>query len=72
VPGGGLPEPLSRRELEVLRLVAQGCTDADVARALFLSVRTVGGHLGSAYRKLGVRSRTAAVRRLAELGLPEG
>ncbi|MGY1594218.1 ATP-binding protein [Geodermatophilus sp. SYSU D00708] len=64
-----LTEPLSARELEVLRLVAQGRTDAEVARALFLSVRTVGGHLGSAYRKLGVRSRTAAVRRLAELGL---
>jgi non-specific serine/threonine protein kinase len=64
-----LPEPLSARELEVLRLVAQGRSDAEVARALFLSVRTVGGHLGSAYRKLGVRSRTAAVRRIAELRL---
>ncbi|MGY1692332.1 ATP-binding protein [Geodermatophilus sp. SYSU D01105] len=68
-----LPEPLSARELEVLRLVARGSSDAEVARALFLSVRTVGGHLGSAYRKLGVRSRTAAVRRLAELGVdPDG
>ncbi|MGK5170769.1 ATP-binding protein [Geodermatophilus sp. CPCC 205761] len=66
---GALPEPLSARELEVLRLVARGCSDAEVARTLFLSKRTVGGHLGSAYRKLGVRSRTAAARRMAELGL---
>lgn len=60
---------LSERELEVLALVARGARDADVARDLVLSVRTVGGHLSAVYRKLGVTSRTAAVRRARELGL---
>jgi DNA-binding NarL/FixJ family response regulator len=53
---------LTRREVDVLRLVAAGLSDAEVARQLFLSVRTVHAHLRSIYRKLGVRSRTAAVR----------
>jgi DNA-binding NarL/FixJ family response regulator len=53
---------LTRREVDVLRLVASGLSDAEVARRLFLSVRTVHAHLRSIYRKLGVRSRTAAVR----------
>jgi DNA-binding NarL/FixJ family response regulator len=63
---GGL---LSARELEVLRLVAEGLTDARVAERLHLSPRTVGRHLESVYRKLGVSSRTAAVRRAGELSL---
>jgi DNA-binding NarL/FixJ family response regulator len=53
---------LTSREVDVLRLVATGLSDAEVARRLFLSVRTVHAHLRSIYRKLGVRSRTAAVR----------
>ncbi|HLI50140.1 MAG TPA: response regulator transcription factor, partial [Thermomicrobiaceae bacterium] len=53
---------LSRREVEVLRLVSEGLTDAQVADRLFLSPRTVSQHLRSIYRKLGVSSRTAAVR----------
>jgi len=56
------PEGLTARELDVLRLVAAGLSDAEVARRLFLSVRTVHAHLRSIYRKLGVRSRTAAAR----------
>lgn len=56
VPGG-----LSDREMDVLRLVAQGLSDAEVAERLFISRRTVGGHLQSIYNKLGVTSRTAAV-----------
>lgn len=51
---------LSERELEVLRLVAQGLSDAEVAERLFISRRTVSGHLQSIYNKLGVTSRTAA------------
>jgi predicted ATPase/DNA-binding CsgD family transcriptional regulator len=69
----GPPEPpagsLSVRELEVLGLVAEGLTDAGVAERLHLSPRTVGRHLESVYRKLGVSSRTAAVKRVGELGL---
>jgi DNA-binding CsgD family transcriptional regulator len=51
---------LSERELEVLCLVADGLTDAQVASRLYLSPRTVGFHRRSIYRKLGVPSRAAA------------
>ncbi len=67
------PEPypagLSAREAEVLRLVAQGMTNAEVAEKLFISSRTVNWHLGSIYRKLGFHSRTEATRFAVELGL---
>jgi DNA-binding NarL/FixJ family response regulator len=52
--------PLSDRETEVLRLLAQGFTNKDIAQALFLSVRTVEAHLRSIFAKLGVSSRTEA------------
>jgi DNA-binding NarL/FixJ family response regulator len=58
--------PLTPRELEVLRLVATGLTDAEVAERLFLSRRTVSSHLTSIYTKLGVASRTAATRYAVE------
>jgi predicted ATPase/DNA-binding CsgD family transcriptional regulator len=58
----GYPCGLSGREVEVLRLVASGLTDAEVARELVLSVRTVHTHLRSVYRKIGVGSRAAATR----------
>ena len=60
---------LSAREVEVLGLVAEGLTDQEVAQRLYLSPRTVGQHLSSVYRKLGVRSRTAASRTATERGL---
>ncbi len=60
---------LSAREAEVLGLVAEGLTDQEVAQKLHLSPRTVGRHLSSVYRKLGVGSRTAAAREAAERGL---
>ena len=60
---------LSRRELEVMRLVADGRTNRDIARELFLSPRTVDMHLRNILRKLDCRSRLAAARRAAELGL---
>ncbi len=53
---------LTAREMEVLRLVATGLSDAQVARHLGISTRTVSKHLVSIYTKLGVRSRTAATR----------
>lgn len=62
VPQGGL----TRRELDVLRLVAEGLTDREVADALFLSVRTVHAHLRSIYAKLAVSSRIAATRYFME------
>ena len=54
------PAGLSAREVEVLRLVASGLTNPQVAAQLFLSRRTVDQHLRSIYSKLGVSSRAAA------------
>lgn len=51
---------LSEREREVLSLLAEGRSNKDIAQALYLSVRTVEGHLASIYTKLGVRNRTEA------------
>jgi predicted ATPase/DNA-binding CsgD family transcriptional regulator len=60
---------LSPREVEVLTLVAEGLTDAQVAQRLYLSPRTVGQHLRSSYQKLGASSRTAAVQEAVRRGL---
>jgi DNA-binding NarL/FixJ family response regulator len=53
---------LTRRELEILRLVADGLTNAQLARMLWLSEQTVKFHLSNVYRKLGVANRTEASR----------
>lgn len=53
--------PLSPRELAVLRLLARGLSNKDIALALGISLRTVEGHLGNVFAKLGVTSRTEAV-----------
>jgi predicted ATPase/DNA-binding CsgD family transcriptional regulator len=63
------PAGLSAREVEVLRLVATGLTNAEVAEKLFLSSRTVEWYLSAIYRKLGLHSRTEAVRFAAEYDL---
>jgi DNA-binding NarL/FixJ family response regulator len=54
------PAGLTTREIEVLRLVAKGLTDAQVAEQLVISTRTVNTHLTSIYGKIGVSSRIAA------------
>jgi LuxR family transcriptional regulator, maltose regulon positive regulatory protein len=64
-----LIEPLSERELEVLRLLGSELGGPDIARELVVSPNTVRTHTKSIYAKLGVNSRRAAVRRAAELGL---
>jgi DNA-binding CsgD family transcriptional regulator len=51
---------LTEREVEVLRLVARGLSDAQVAQALIISPRTVNAHLRSIYGKLRITSRHAA------------
>jgi len=56
------PVGLTAREVEVLRWVARGLTDAQVAEQLVISPRTVTSHLSSIYNKLGVSSRSAATR----------
>ncbi len=68
-PVSTLPFGLTAREVEVLRLVAQGLSDAQMAERLFLSPYTVKAHLRSIYNKLGVPSRTAAARLATEHGL---
>jgi DNA-binding NarL/FixJ family response regulator len=60
---------LSRRELEVLRLVSVGRTNREIARELFLSPRTIDMHVRNVLTKLGCRSRTEATRRAVELDL---
>lgn len=59
---------LSPREIEVLRLVADGRANREIAKELFLSETTVKSHLVHIYAKLGVRSRTSAVARAREQG----
>jgi len=55
-------ERLTRREHEIIGLVAEGLTNAQIAARLWLSGGTVPRHLENAYAKLGVHTRTAAVR----------
>jgi DNA-binding NarL/FixJ family response regulator len=62
---------LTHRELEILRLVAQGQSNAEVASALWVTEQTVKFHLGNTFRKLGVTNRTQASRRAHQLGLVE-
>ena len=69
VTTGGLVEPLSDREGDVLRLLASELTGPEIARELVVSLNTVRTHTKNIYAKLGVTSRRAAVRRAGELGL---
>jgi LuxR family maltose regulon positive regulatory protein len=66
---GGLINPLSVRELDVLRLLGTDLDGPDIARQLFVSVNTVRTHTKNIYAKLGVNNRRAAVRRAEELGV---
>jgi LuxR family maltose regulon positive regulatory protein len=65
----GLIEPLSERELDVLRLLRTDLDGPDIARELVVSLHTVRSHTKNIYAKLGVNNRRAAVRRAAELEL---
>lgn len=62
-------EALSEREREVLRLVAEGCSNQDIASRLVISITTVKTHMGNIFNKLGVASRTQAIARAEALGL---
>ena len=64
-----LMEPLSERELDVLRLFKTELSGPEIARQLVIGLSTVRTHTKSIYNKLGVNSRRAAVRRAEELGL---
>ena len=70
VPGpSSLVEPLSPRELEVLRLIAQGLSNQEIGERLFLALDTVKGHNRRIFDKLQVQRRTEAIARASELGL---
>jgi LuxR family transcriptional regulator, maltose regulon positive regulatory protein len=62
-------EALSQRELEVLRLIAQGLSNQEIAERLFLAVVTVKAHNQKIFGKLNVQRRTEAVARARELRL---
>jgi LuxR family maltose regulon positive regulatory protein len=62
-------EPLSNRELQVLRLITRGLSNHEIAERLFLAVDTVKGHNRKIFSKLQVQRRTEAVARARELGL---
>jgi len=68
-PTGVLVDPLSRRELEVLHLMALGKTNQDIAQHLIVARGTVKAHTANIFRKLDVANRTEAVARARQLGL---
>jgi DNA-binding NarL/FixJ family response regulator len=63
------PDSLTAREVDVLKLVAAGLTNREIAERLGLSSRTVDAHLRSVFAKIGVGSRSAATRYAVEHGL---
>lgn len=65
----GLLQPLTTRELEILRLIAAGLRNQEIANHLSISAATVKRHIANAYAKLGAGHRTAALARAAELKL---
>lgn len=73
LPVNGLPakliEPLSGRELEILRLIAVGLSNADIGRKLHVTVGTVKWHSSNIYLKMGVKTRTQAAAKARGLGL---
>ena len=70
-PPKGPPDGLTRREVEVLQLLAAGYTNAEVGRELFMSVRTAESHRAQIQRKIGCSSRAEVTRYAVEHGLLE-
>ena len=67
-----LVEPLSDREIDVLRLISEGLSNRQIAEKLFVSLNTVKWHTANIYGKLGVEGRTGAIARSHELGVLNG
>jgi len=67
--GSGLVKSLSGREMDVMELLAEGCSDKEIAESLIVSRETIHKHLKNIYGKLGVHNRTEAVVHARELGL---
>ncbi|MCA9905548.1 MAG: response regulator transcription factor [Anaerolineae bacterium] len=68
----GLLDALSEREGEILQLIADGLTNADIGERLFIAVSTVKRHINHIYDKLDVETRTQAVAKARALGLVDG
>jgi LuxR family maltose regulon positive regulatory protein len=64
-----LPESLTERELDVLRLMAAGLKNIGIGEKLYISLNTIRYHTGNIFGKLGVDNRTAAVARAREMGI---
>jgi LuxR family maltose regulon positive regulatory protein len=62
-------EPLSKRESEVLQLIAEGLTNQEIASQLYITLNTVKGHTRNIFAKLGVKNRTMAVAKGKVLGI---
>ena len=70
VPADGVSDRVvTQREVEVLQLIADGCSTPEVAEQLFISQKTVKNHLASIYHKLDARDRTQAVLRAVRMGI---
>lgn len=69
VQAGSLLDPLTGREIEILRLIAVGLSNKEIAERLFLTEGTVKGYASTIYSKLGVQRRTEAVERARGLGI---
>lgn len=68
-PGGDDERVVTKREEEVLQLIADGCSTPEVAEQLFISQKTVKNHLASIYQKLDARDRTQAVLQAVRMGI---
>ena len=67
--GQPLVDPLTRRELEILRLMAEGLSNREIAERLIIATGTVSKHSNNIFLKLSVRNRTEAVTRARQLDL---
>lgn len=64
-----LPDPVTEREFDVLKLIYEGCTNQQIAEQLFVSLNTIKRHINNAYLKIDATSRSTAIARLRELML---
>ena len=68
-PPGELPDPLTVRELEIMRLISKGYSNPEIASELVVTINTIKKHTSNIYGKLGISSRTQAIARARELNL---
>ena len=66
---GALSDPLTARELEIMRLIGKGYSNPEIASELVVTLNTIKKHTSNIYGKLGVRSRTQAIARAQQLNL---